>query len=42
LIFTCIGMITNSLIGFIEGLVYLTLSNEEYDRRYHILKQGWF
>jgi TM2 domain-containing membrane protein YozV len=42
-IVTC-GVATSviSLIGFIEGIIYLTKSDEEFDRLYAQGHQGWF
>ena len=31
-----------SMIGFIEGIIYLTKSDEEFDRLYAQGHQGWF
>jgi TM2 domain-containing membrane protein YozV len=31
-----------SLIGFIEGIIYLTKSDEEFIRIYQVGKKGWF
>jgi len=31
-----------SIIGFIEGIIYLTKSDEEFIRIYQIGKKGWF
>ncbi|MEY2807051.1 MAG: hypothetical protein RIR65_1468 [Planctomycetota bacterium] len=31
-----------SLIGFIEGIIYLTKSDEEFVRVYQVGKKGWF
>lgn len=39
-IFTC-GTIT-SLIGLVEGIIYLTKSDEEFVRTYQIGKKEWF
>ena len=30
------------MIGFIEGIIYLTKSDEEFDRLYAQGHQGWF
>jgi TM2 domain-containing membrane protein YozV/RNA polymerase subunit RPABC4/transcription elongation factor Spt4 len=42
-IVTC-GVATGviSMIGFIEGIIYLTKSDEEFDRLYAQGHQGWF
>jgi len=38
-IFTCgIG----GIIGFIEGIIYLTKSDEEFEKTYVLNKRGWF
>ena len=38
-IFTCgIG----GIIPFIEGIIYLTKSDEEFYQTYHVNKKGWF
>lgn len=31
-----------SIIGFIEGIMYLTKSDEEFIRIYQVGKKGWF
>ena len=31
-----------SLIGFIEGIIYLTKSDEEFVQTYIVEKKGWF
>ncbi|QSW91492.1 MULTISPECIES: TM2 domain-containing protein [Flavobacterium] len=31
-----------SLIGFIEGIIYLTKSDEEFYQTYQVGKKGWF
>ena len=42
-ILTCgIAGLVNSTIGLIEGIIYLTKSNDEFYRRYAIDKKGWF
>jgi len=30
------------LIGFIEFIIYLTISDDEFERRYLIERKGWF
>ncbi|MEY2784375.1 MAG: hypothetical protein RL277_579 [Planctomycetota bacterium] len=30
------------IIGFIEGIIYLTKSDEEFIRIYQVEKKGWF
>jgi TM2 domain-containing membrane protein YozV len=42
-IFTCgIGSSVVALIGLIEGIIYLTKSDEEFVRTYIQNKRGWF
>ncbi|MEO7977178.1 TM2 domain-containing protein [Flavobacterium sp.] len=36
---TC-GM--GSLIGFVEGIIYLTKTDEEFYQTYQVGKKGWF
>ncbi len=31
-----------SIIGFIEGIIYLTKSDEEFYQTYQVGKKGWF
>jgi TM2 domain-containing membrane protein YozV len=41
----CIGVVTcgtSSIIGIIEGIIYLTKSDEEFVRTYIQNKKGWF
>jgi len=33
---------TTAIIGFIEGIIYLTKSNENFYRIYQIEKRPWF
>lgn len=41
-----IGVVTcgtiGSLIGLIEGIIYLTKSDEEFYQTYQVGKKGWF
>jgi TM2 domain-containing membrane protein YozV len=37
----CVGGIS-SLIGLIEGIIYLTKSDEEFIRIYQVEKKAWF
>jgi hypothetical protein len=37
---TC-GTVT-TLLGFIEGIIYLTKSDEEFYQTYQVNKKGWF
>ncbi|QMU63462.1 MAG: NINE protein [Flavobacteriaceae bacterium] len=30
------------LVGFIEGIIYLTKSDEEFIQQYQVNKRGWF
>jgi hypothetical protein len=42
-ILTCgIGAIPMGIIGFIEGIIYLTKSDEEFNRVYSTGNKGWF
>lgn len=42
-VLTCgIGAAITSLIGLIEGIIYLTKSDEEFYQTYQIEKRGWF
>ena len=42
--FFCCGMgqLIGVLIGLIEGIIYLTKSDEEFIRIYQVGKKGWF
>lgn len=31
-----------SILGFIEGIIYLTKSDEEFYQTYQVNKKGWF
>ncbi len=42
LIFTCIGFYVNIIIGWIEAVVYLTRSDENYYQVYYRDMQSWF
>ena len=40
-----IGVVTcglGGIIGFIEGIIYLTKSEEEFYQTYQVNKKGWF
>lgn len=37
-----IGTIAISLIALIEGIIYLTKSDEEFERTYVVNKKEWF
>ena len=40
---TCgIGAIPMGIIGLVEGIIYLTKSNEDFYRLYGVEKKGWF
>ncbi|WP_130733269.1 TM2 domain-containing protein [Flavobacterium sp. J27] len=39
-VFTC-GTVS-SIIGLIEGIIYLTKSDEEFFQTYQVNKKGWF
>lgn len=41
--FTCgISLYVMSIIGFIEGIIYLTKSDDEFIEMYQTNKKGWF
>ncbi len=40
---TCgVGAAVTSIIGLIEGIIYLTKSDEEFYQTYAVEKKGWF
>lgn len=42
-VLTCgIGAIAMGIIGLIEGIIYLTKSDEEFYQTYAVEKKGWF
>lgn len=42
-ILTCgIGAIAMSIIGLVEGIIYLTKSDEDFYQTYVVEKKGWF
>jgi len=42
-IFTCgLGVIPMSIIGLIEGIMYLTKSDDDFYQQYRVEKKGWF
>jgi len=42
-VLTCgIGAMATSIIGIVEGIIYLTKSDEEFVRTYIQSKKGWF
>ncbi len=38
---TCVGYPVMHIIGIIEGIIYLTKSDEEFYRLYAVEKKGW-
>jgi TM2 domain-containing membrane protein YozV len=42
IVITIVTCGAGSLIGFIEGIIYLTKSDEEFVSVYQIGKKGWF
>ena len=42
-VLTCgIGGMVTSIIGLVEGIIYLTKSDEEFVSTYVVNKKGWF
>ncbi len=41
-LFTCVGAVVMPIIGIIEGIVYLTKSDEEFYETYMVGKKEWF
>ena len=42
-VLTCgVGAAVTGLIGIIEGIIYLTKSDEEFYREYMVNKKAWF
>jgi hypothetical protein len=39
-VLTCFSV--GALIGFIEGIIYLTKSDAEFVQTYQVQKRGWF
>lgn len=39
---TCIGYPVMTIIGIVEGIIYLTKSDEDFYQTYAIEKKGWF
>ena len=37
-----LGATVTSLIGLIEGIIYLTKSDDEFYQEYYVNKKGWF
>lgn len=42
LIFPILGSMAMGVIGLIEGIIYLTKTDEEFYRLYAVEKRGWF
>lgn len=42
LVITVVSCGAGSLIGFVEGIIYLTKSDEEFVQTYQIEKKAWF
>ncbi len=42
LVITLVTCGLGSLIGFIEGIIYLTKTDEEFYQTYQVGKKGWF
>ncbi|MNL00854.1 TM2 domain protein [compost metagenome] len=42
LVITLVTCGIGSLIGFIEGIIYLTKTDEEFYQTYQVGKKGWF
>jgi TM2 domain-containing membrane protein YozV len=42
LISVCTCFTASSLIGLIEGIIYLTKTDEEFYQTYQVNKKGWF
>lgn len=40
--FTCVGYVVMGIIGIIEGVIYLTKSDEDFYQAYAVEKKGWF
>ncbi len=41
-IFCAIGFVVTGIFGLIEGIMYLCMSDEEFDEKYVQHKRGWF
>ena len=37
-----LGSFVTGIIGLIEGIIYLTKSDEEFYQAYYVNKKGWF
>ncbi|HEX7870493.1 MAG TPA: TM2 domain-containing protein [Chryseobacterium sp.] len=42
LVITFVTCGIGSLIGFVEGIIYLTKTDEEFYQTYQVGKKGWF
>ena len=42
LVITVVTCGMGSLIGFVEGIIYLTKTDEEFYQTYQVGKKGWF
>ncbi|MCD9574892.1 TM2 domain-containing protein [Flavobacterium soyae] len=42
LVITLVTCGIGSIIGFVEGIIYLTKSDEEFYQTYQVGKKGWF
>jgi TM2 domain-containing membrane protein YozV len=42
LVITLVTCGMGSLIGFVEGIIYLTKTDEEFYQTYQVGKKGWF
>lgn len=42
LVITLVTCGIGSLIGFVEGIIYLTKTDEEFYQTYQVGKKGWF
>ena len=42
LLLTCVGLYWNMLVGMVECVQYLAMSNEDYTRAYQVRKKNWF
>jgi TM2 domain-containing membrane protein YozV len=41
-VLTCVGAIPMAIIGLVEGIIYLTKSDEDFYQTYVVEKKGWF
>ena len=42
IVITIVTCGAGSIIGFIEGIIYLTKSDEDFYQTYQVGKKGWF